>query len=112
MAVALFAITAAWDEFLFAFVFINSESLFTLSVGLRNMVAGDIFPWGQMFAASIMTTVPVVVIGRSAGSLRGMSVSSSRIGTRPTSATHTAAWTCRSYMALAGGLLGRYRATG
>jgi multiple sugar transport system permease protein len=81
MAVALFAITAAWDEFLFAFVFINSESLFTLSVGLRNMVHGDIFPWGQMFAASIMTTIPVVIIymlaqrfmiaGLSAGSVKG-----------------------------------------
>ena len=81
MAVALFAITAAWDEFLFAFVFINSESLFTLSVGLRNMVTGDIFPWGQMFAASIMTTVPVVIVyvlaqrfmiaGLSAGSVKG-----------------------------------------
>jgi multiple sugar transport system permease protein len=81
MAVALFAITAAWDEFLFAFVFINSESLFTLSVGLRNMVHGDIFPWGQMFAASIMTTVPVVIVyvlaqrfmiaGLSAGSVKG-----------------------------------------
>lgn len=81
MAVALFAITAAWDEFLFAFVFINSETRFTLSVGLRNMVTGDIFPWGQMFAASIMTTIPVVVIymlaqrfmiaGLSAGSVKG-----------------------------------------
>jgi multiple sugar transport system permease protein len=81
MAVALFAITAAWDEFLFAFVFISSESRFTLSVGLRNMVTGDIFPWGQMFAASIMTTIPVVVIymlaqrfmiaGLSAGSVKG-----------------------------------------
>jgi multiple sugar transport system permease protein len=81
MAVALFAITAAWDEFLFAFVFIGSESLWTLPVGLRAMVIGDIFPWGQMFAASIMTTVPVVVIyvlaqrfmiaGLSAGSVKG-----------------------------------------
>jgi multiple sugar transport system permease protein len=81
MAVALFAITAAWDEFLFAYVFITSESLQTLPVGLAMMVIGDIFPWGQMFAASIMTTIPVVIIyalaqrymvqGLSAGSVKG-----------------------------------------
>jgi len=81
MAVALFAITAAWDEFLFAFVFITSESNRTLPVGLGMMVTGDIFPWGQMFAASIMTSVPVVIIyalaqrfmisGLSAGSVKG-----------------------------------------
>lgn len=81
MAVALFAITAAWDEFLFAFVFITSESKRTLPVGLQTMVIGDIFPWGQMFAASIMTAVPVIIIymlaqrfmiaGLSAGSVKG-----------------------------------------
>lgn len=81
MAVALFAITGAWDEFLFAFVFITSESNRTLPVGLGMMVIGDIFPWGQMFAASIMTSVPVVIIyalaqrfmisGLSAGSVKG-----------------------------------------
>ena len=62
MTVALFSITAAWDEFLFAFVFVSSESSRTLPVGLGSMVIGDIFPWGQMFAASIMTTIPVVII--------------------------------------------------
>lgn len=81
MAVGLFAITAAWDEFLFAFVFIGSESLQTLPVGLASLVVGDIFPWGRMFAASIMTTIPVVIIyslaqrymvqGLSAGSVKG-----------------------------------------
>ncbi|MDQ3696008.1 MAG: ABC transporter permease subunit [Chloroflexota bacterium] len=81
MAVGLFAITAAWDEFLFAFVFISSESLRTLPVGLAQLITGDIFPWGQMFAASIMTTIPVVIIymlaqrymveGLSAGSVKG-----------------------------------------
>ena len=81
MAVGLFAITGAWDEFLFAFVFITSESLRTLPVGLGMLVIGDIFPWGQLFAASIMTTIPVVILyafaqrymvqGLSAGSVKG-----------------------------------------
>ncbi|MEQ8672425.1 MAG: ABC transporter permease subunit [Aggregatilineales bacterium] len=61
-AVALFAFTTAWNEFLFAFVFIFSESLRTLPVGLQSMIVGDILPWGQLMAASILMAVPVVII--------------------------------------------------
>lgn len=61
-AVTLFAFTTAWNEFLFAFVFIFSESLRTLPVGLQSMIVGDILPWGQLMAASILMAIPVVVI--------------------------------------------------
>jgi multiple sugar transport system permease protein len=81
LTVALFAITGAWNEFLFAFVFITPESSRTLPVGLANMVIGDIFPFGHMFAASIMTAIPVTIIyalaqrfmveGLTAGSVKG-----------------------------------------
>ncbi|MBL8133170.1 MAG: ABC transporter permease subunit [Anaerolineae bacterium] len=81
LSVTLFAFTTAWNEFLFAFVFITSESLKTLPVGLQLLVFGDIYPWGQMMAASLMMAIPVVVIyifaqrflveGLTAGSLKG-----------------------------------------
>ena len=81
LTVALFAVTAAWNEFLFAFVFVTPESSRTLPVGLGMMVIGDIFPFGKMFAASIMTAVPVTIIyalaqrfmveGLTAGSVKG-----------------------------------------
>lgn len=61
-AVTLFAFTTAWNEFLFAFVFIFSESLRTLPVGLQSMIVGDILPWGQLMAASMLMAIPVVVI--------------------------------------------------
>lgn len=45
------------------------------------MVVGDIFPFGQMFAASVMTAIPVTIIymtaqrfmveGLTAGSVKG-----------------------------------------
>jgi multiple sugar transport system permease protein len=60
-AVTLFAFTNAWNEFLFAFVFINSESLRTLPVGLQSLVVGDILPWGQLMAASLLMAIPVVI---------------------------------------------------
>jgi len=81
LSVTLFAFTNAWNEFLFAFVFITSDSLKTLPVGLQLLVFGDIYPWGQLMAASLMMAIPVVAIyifaqrflveGLTAGSMKG-----------------------------------------
>jgi multiple sugar transport system permease protein len=81
LSVTLFAFTNAWNEFLFAFVFINSESLRTLPIGLQSLVFGDVLPWGVLMAASLLTAVPVAVIyiyaqrflveGLTAGSVKG-----------------------------------------
>jgi multiple sugar transport system permease protein len=62
LSVALFAFTNAWNEFLFAFVFITSESIRTLPIGLQSMVVGDILPWGELMAASLLTAIPVAVL--------------------------------------------------
>ncbi|MCC6803173.1 MAG: ABC transporter permease subunit [Anaerolineae bacterium] len=81
LSVTLFAFTNAWNEFLFAFVFITSDSLKTLPVGLQLLVFGDIYPWGQLMAASLMMAIPVVCVyifaqrflveGLTAGSVKG-----------------------------------------
>ncbi len=62
LSVTLFAFTNAWNEFLFAFVFITSESLRTLPIGLQSLVVGDILPWGRLMAASLLTAVPVACL--------------------------------------------------
>jgi multiple sugar transport system permease protein len=62
LAVTLFAFTTAWNEFLFAFVFITSENLRTLPIGLQSLVVGDILPWGKLMAASLLTAIPVAVL--------------------------------------------------
>jgi multiple sugar transport system permease protein len=62
LAVTLFAFTTAWNEFLFAFVFITSESYRTLPIGLLSMVVGDILPWGELMAASLLTAIPVALL--------------------------------------------------
>lgn len=62
LSVALFSFTNAWNEFLFAFVFIHSESLRTLPIGLLSLVVGDILPWGKLMAASLLTAIPVAVL--------------------------------------------------
>ena len=62
LSVTLFAFTNAWNEFLFAFVFITSESLRTLPIGLQSLVVGDILPWGKLMAASLLTAIPVAFL--------------------------------------------------
>jgi multiple sugar transport system permease protein len=62
LSVTLFAFTNAWNEFLFAFVFITSENLKTLPVGLQLLVFGDVYPWGQLMAASLLMAIPVMLV--------------------------------------------------
>lgn len=79
--VALFAFTLSWNEFLYALVFIGSDSQKTLTLGLIGLVRGDTFPWGPMMAASLLGTLPPtlvylvsqrwVVSGLAAGSVKG-----------------------------------------
>lgn len=61
LAVTLFSFTNAWKEFLFAFVFITSDRLMTLPVGLAQTIFGDIYPWGMLMAASLIISIPVVI---------------------------------------------------
>jgi multiple sugar transport system permease protein len=81
LSISLFAFTNAWNEFLFAYVFITREELKTLPVGLQLLVFGDVYPWGQLMAASLLMAIPVVIIytfaqrylveGLTAGSIKG-----------------------------------------
>ncbi len=81
LAVTLFSFTNAWNEFLFAFIFLTSETLFTLPVGLQQLVFADIYPWGQLMGASLLMAIPVVIAyiyaqkymveGLTAGSVKG-----------------------------------------
>jgi multiple sugar transport system permease protein len=81
LAVTMFAITNAWNEFLYAFSFLRSAERFTLSVGLQGMIIGDVQPWGELMASCLMTALPVVIIymlgqrfmvaGLTAGSVKG-----------------------------------------
>jgi multiple sugar transport system permease protein len=81
LAVALFGVTQAWSEFLFAYVMIQSESKMTIPVGLAQMIIGDVLPWGELCAAALIMTIPVLtlyslgqrfmVAGLTAGAVKG-----------------------------------------
>jgi ABC-type glycerol-3-phosphate transport system permease component len=81
VASAIFAFTLSWNEFLYALIFIQDETMITVPVGLNLLIYGDVFHWGQLMAASVITTVPVVALymfihrwmveGLAAGSVKG-----------------------------------------
>ncbi|MGW5722056.1 ABC transporter permease [Amycolatopsis sp. NPDC003865] len=81
LAVALFTLTNAWNEFLFAFVFITKDENKTLPVGMQSMIFGDVVPQGQLAAASLLVSIPVVLMygfgqrflveGLTAGAVKG-----------------------------------------
>ncbi|MDG6108319.1 ABC transporter permease subunit [Dactylosporangium aurantiacum] len=81
LAVALFTLTNAWNEFLFAFVFLTKDEYKTLPVGMQAMITGDVVPQGQLAAASLLVSIPVVIMyafgqrflteGLTAGAVKG-----------------------------------------
>ena len=58
----LFSFMTAWNEFILAATFLDSESKYTLPIGLKDMVGEFGTEWGSFAAASIIAAVPVVVL--------------------------------------------------
>ncbi len=81
VVVTLFSFTQSWNEFLYALVFISSDSNKTFTVGLIGLIQGDTLPWSLMMAAASMGMIPPLIIyvvsqrwvvsGLAAGSVKG-----------------------------------------
>jgi multiple sugar transport system permease protein len=81
LAAGLYAFTQAWNEFLYALVFITDGRLRTLPVGLASFITGDVYGWGSLMSGAVLTTLPVIaayiylqkymVEGLTAGSVKG-----------------------------------------
>ena len=62
VAAFLFSFKIAWNEYLFASVFLQSESLYTLPIGIEALDSAFQNVWGEIMAASIITTLPIIVM--------------------------------------------------
>lgn len=80
-SVALYTFMIAWNEFLFAFMFLDTPEKFTLSRGVVQL-AGSVHLSKQLvMAASVMVTIPIVALfllferylvrGLTAGAMKG-----------------------------------------
>ncbi len=79
-SVALYVFMIAWNEFLFAFMFLDSPEIFTLSRGVVSLNSSEV-PRQHLMAGAVIVTIPVLVIflwfekflvqGLTAGSVKG-----------------------------------------
>jgi trehalose/maltose transport system permease protein len=79
----LLAFIAAWNEFLFALTFsvTNQSKTVPVAIALMTGASEHEVPWGMIMAASVMVTIPVVVLamicqkrivsGLTAGAVKG-----------------------------------------
>ncbi|MDE0698002.1 MAG: sugar ABC transporter permease [Boseongicola sp.] len=59
---ALFSFMTAWNEFILAALFMDSEDLYTVPVGLKFFITEFDAKWGYFAAGAIMVSIPVVVL--------------------------------------------------
>jgi trehalose/maltose transport system permease protein len=83
VATGLLAFIAAWNEFLFALTFTLSSETRTVpvAIALISGATGYELPWGNIMAASVVVTVPLVILvflfqrrivaGLTAGAIKG-----------------------------------------
>ena len=79
-SVALYVFMIAWNEFLFAFMFLDNPEIFTLSRGMVSLNSSEV-PRQYLMAGAVMVTVPVMALffwfekylvsGLAAGAVKG-----------------------------------------
>ncbi len=79
-SVALYVFMIAWNEFLFAFMFLDNLDIFTLSRGVVSLNSSEV-PRQHLMAGAVIATIPVLVLflwferflvsGLTAGSVKG-----------------------------------------
>ncbi|WP_435156639.1 carbohydrate ABC transporter permease [Haladaptatus sp. DFWS20] len=62
VAVFIYTFMIAWNEYLFASIFLQSQANFTLPIGLDALSSGLHQVWGQIMAASLLTSIPIIIM--------------------------------------------------
>lgn len=62
VSVFVYAFMISWNDVLFASIFLDSSDKFTIPIGLNSLFNTPDYIWGRMMAASILTSLPVVIM--------------------------------------------------
>ena len=63
ISAGIFAFTLAWNEYLYALVFISSAANKTAPVGIvTELIEGDLFRWGSLMAGALFGSLPVAIL--------------------------------------------------
>ncbi|TJY41274.1 carbohydrate ABC transporter permease [Cohnella pontilimi] len=61
-ATAIFTMLSAWDEFMFASAFTQTDAAKTLPVAIREFIGKHSIDWGLMTAGGVVASLPPVII--------------------------------------------------
>ena len=61
-SVALIVFINAWNEYIYALTFMTSDEMRTVPVGIAMLPSNYELPWGDIAAASIVVTVPLIIL--------------------------------------------------
>jgi len=61
-SVGLLVFINCWNEYLYALTFMSQESMRTVPVGIALFPSNYQLPWGDMAAASVVVTVPLITL--------------------------------------------------
>ena len=62
IATAIYSFIGAWNEYIYAYTFLNRNDQMTLPVGIQRFFSENTTDWPGLMAASFMMSVPVVVL--------------------------------------------------
>src|SRR5690606_8939897 len=63
ISTALFTFILSWNEYLYALVLVNSDSVRPLTTGVMNMLITSFnIEWSLLMAASVMMSVPLIIV--------------------------------------------------
>ncbi|MDE1179290.1 carbohydrate ABC transporter permease [Paraburkholderia sp.] len=62
VATAIFALIAAWNEFLLALLFLSTPSRFTLPLVVANYVTENGIEWGDLMSVGLISAVPTLAL--------------------------------------------------
>ena len=62
VATAIFSAILAWNEFLYALLFLHSPALFTLPIHIANYITEHETLWGRLMGIGLLSSLPVLVL--------------------------------------------------
>ena len=81
VATVIYSFILGWNNVIYPLTFITLESKKVVSIGFLSLISGDITPWNAVMAASVMTTIPLLILfmflqrslvhGLTAGAVKG-----------------------------------------
>ena len=81
VVLGVFTFLTTWNTFLYPFLFVNDDSMRTLTVGLTFYLGNQSIDWGHLMAGSSISALPVIILflifqkqiiqGMTAGAVKG-----------------------------------------